>query len=66
MMLIDVQIAFGVNREIERGVLRQQREHMVKEPDAGGEAALARAVEREFQMDLGLGSFAIDGRSARH
>ena len=37
VMLIDVQIALGLDRQIERRVLGQQREHVVEEADAGGD-----------------------------
>ena len=66
VVLIDVQIALGLHVQIDRRVLRQQREHVIEEADAGGNLALPRAVEIQLDANLGFGGFAIDGGGARH
>ena len=66
VVLIDVQIALGLHGQIDRRVLGQQRQHVVEEADAGGDLALARAVEIQLEADLGLGGLAIDGGGAGH
>ncbi len=66
VMLIDVEIARGRDREIERGVLGQQGQHVVEEADAGGNAGLARAFEQQFQVDVGFGSLAVDFGGSGH
>ena len=60
VVLIDVQIADGLDRQVEGRVLGQQRQHVVEEAHAGGDLRLAAAVERQFQFDVGFGRFALD------
>ena len=66
VVLIDVQVALGADREVDHRVLRQQREHVVEEADAGGDVGLAGAVEIERERDLRLGGLAVDGGGAGH
>ena len=63
-MWIDVQIAFGLDREVDEAVLGEQGEHVIEETDAGGEVRLAGAVEIQRQLDRGLGSLALKARRA--
>ena len=37
VMIIDVQIPVGFDRQIEQAMLGEQREHVVEEPDAGAD-----------------------------
>ena len=74
-MLIDVQVALGLDRQVDRRVLGQQREHVVEEADAGGDLAPGRCrrglrsrlilVSAVFAANLGgAGALAVDdGRS---
>ncbi len=66
VVLIDVQIALCLHVQINRRVLRQQREHVVEEPDAGGNLALPGAIEIQLNANLGFSGFTIDGGSAGH
>ena len=50
VVLVDVQVALGVDRQIDRRVLGQQRQHVVEEADAGGDLGLPDAVEVQFQL----------------
>ncbi len=66
VVLIDLQIAGRLDRQIPGGVLPQQGEHVVEEPDARVDLRLARAVERHLELHVGLGRFALDVGSSRH
>ena len=43
-----------------RGVLGQQRQHVVEEADAGRDLRRGRAVEIDLQADIGFGRLAFD------
>ncbi len=60
MVLIDAQVALGLDRKIDRGVLGQQREHVVQEAHARADLGAACAVDLQRQLDLGLGRFALN------
>ena len=60
---IDLQIALGVDVEVDQAVPREQVEHVIEEPDAGLDAARAGAVEIERQ--LGSWSLWSGGRFRR-
>jgi hypothetical protein len=60
VVLIDIQIANGVEREIERGVFGQKREHVVEKPDAGGDLRRSAAVEVQFELNVGFSRFTND------
>ena len=45
VVLIDLQVAGGLDGQIEGRVLGQQREHVIEEADAGGDLRLAAAVQ---------------------
>ncbi len=51
VVLIDVEIAGGVDRQIEGAVPRHEIEHVVEEADAGTVVEPAPPVERERQRD---------------
>ena len=52
VVLVDVQVALGANREVDRGVLGQQRQHVVEKADAGGDIGLARAIQVERELNV--------------
>ena len=49
VVLIDVQVALGLNVQVDRRVLGQQRQHVIEEADAGGDLRCARAVEVQLE-----------------
>ena len=59
-MLIDVEIPCGVNPQVEGPVPRHQLQHVIEKPDAGADAILPLAVERDRQFDLRLGGLPVD------
>ena len=66
VVLIDVQIALGANRQIDRRVLGEQRQHVVEKADAGRDVGLARAVQVERELDVRFGGLAVDGGGSCH
>ena len=66
VMLIDVQVADRFNRQVEHGVFRQEREHVIQKTHARGNLGISRAVEIQFQLDLGFRRFALNGCGACH
>ena len=58
-----MQVALRRHGQIELAVPGQVREHVIEEADAGGDFALARAVEIEAQVDLRFVGFAVDFRA---
>ena len=66
VVLVDVEIAFGGDGEIECAVAREEIEHVIEKTDAGGDFGFAAAVEREAEADVGFGGFAADGGGAGH
>ena len=64
VMLIDVEIAARVDRQVERAVPREQLQHVIEKADAGAHVVPALAVERERQRDLRLRRPSIDYRAA--
>jgi hypothetical protein len=60
VVLVDVEIAFRVDLQIERAVTREELEHVIQEPDAGRDRVAAASLERQRHPDLRLGCLAID------
>jgi hypothetical protein len=61
-MRIHMQIAFAFQFHIERPMLRHQREHVIKEANAGRNRRLPRPIYVEGQRNLGLSRFTFDAR----
>ena len=59
-MAFDLDVALGVDGEIEAGVAAQRREHVVVERDAGGDVHGSGAVEIELDDDVGFLGLAFD------
>ncbi len=65
VMLVDMEIAAGLNRKVEEAVTGEALEHVVKEGHAGVDRAASRAVELERNLDFGLARLALDLGRAR-
>ncbi len=55
VMVVDVQVALGMHRQVENRVARQLVQHVIEEPDARAVLVLPGAVEVERHRHLGLG-----------
>ena len=64
VMLIDVEIALGLDAQVEAAVAREELQHVIEEPDAGRDVVLAPPVEDERQADNRFGGPPIDYRAA--
>ena len=64
VVLIDVEVAGRVQRQVEAAVPREQLEHVIEEADAGADVVAALAVDDQPSADLRLGRLPIE-RGAR-
>ena len=62
--MIDMEIAIGLDRDIDARMPGQQIEHMVEEADTGRYLGYARAIEVYRNLNVGLLGLALDGRCA--
>jgi hypothetical protein len=62
VVIVNVQIALGADGYIQERMARELLQHVVEKADSGGDFAIARSVEVNFDLDLGLVRFA--GNSA--
>ncbi len=65
---VDLHVTFGTHREVGQGVLRERREHVIVERDAGVDRAGAGAIEVKAQLDARLARGSRDrcGAAAAH
>ena len=66
VVLIDIQIAFRGNFQIERAVARNQIEHVIEEANARGHARSSATVEIQLQANVGFISLAVNGGGSGH
>ena len=64
VVLIDVQVALGLQRQVEAAVPREQLQHVVEEADAGADVVAALAVDRQRAADVGLLGAPVEFRRA--
>ncbi len=60
VVLVDVEVALCVDRQIESAVASDEVEHVIEEADAGGNFGFSAAVKIQLQMDVGLFGVAMD------
>ena len=60
VVLVHLQVAGGLELQVEVAVGREQVQHVVQEGDAGIDLDAAAAVQFQFQVDLGFPGFAVD------
>jgi hypothetical protein len=60
MMLVDMEVAAGLDHEVEEAMACETLKHMVEERHAGLDRAAAAAVEVERYLYLGLARLAFD------
>ena len=64
VVLIDMEIALGLERDVDQGVPRKLLDHMVEEADAGRDLEGAGPIEIDTGRDRGLLGAALDGCAA--
>ena len=60
VVVVDVQVALGLDRHVDQRMARQLLQHMVEEADAGGDVEAAGAVDIDGDRDRGLLGLAAD------
>ena len=63
---VDVGVALGLHGEVDQRVPGERVEHVVVEPDAGGDVGAAGAVEVDLDEDLGLLGLPLDACGPGH
>jgi hypothetical protein len=66
VVAVDVQVALGLDSQVDRAVAGNLVEHMVEETDAGSQLRLAAAVEVDDHSDLRFSGIADDFGNAAH
>src|SRR5581483_4619644 len=66
VMAVDMQVTGGLHGQVERAVPAELRQHVVEEPDPGGDVHLPGAVEVDLDEDPGLLRAALDAPLASH
>src|SRR2546421_10534576 len=64
MMIVDFQIAFAGNFEVEQSVFRKQLEHMIEKWEAGADARAAIAIQIQLDAHVRLFRFSANHRLA--
>ena len=64
VVLVDLEVAVGVDGEVEQAVVGERAEEVVVEADPGVDPGVARAIEAERDRDLGLGGRPGDRHAA--
>src|SRR5947208_6275894 len=65
-MLIDVEVAFGFDGEVEGAVAGNELEHVVEETDSRGDAGFSAAVQIQANADIGFVGVAMDCGCSGH
>jgi hypothetical protein len=63
-MMIDVQVAFGLNGNIHARMPRKQVEHVIEKADASRDRRAASSVEINFDLDVGFLGLSLYGALA--
>src|SRR6476659_2135567 len=63
VVLIDMQVAFGLQEDVDHRMARELLDHVIEEADAGLDCIGAAAVEVDGRGDGGLLGAALDGRA---
>lgn len=66
VMLIDVEVTCGFEREIERSVPCDKIEHVIEKSNSGGDARLAFAIKIETHADIRLVCLAVQRCNSWH
>ena len=66
VVLIDLQVSFGSDVEVDETVTGEEGEHVVEKADAGIDPGGTGTVQIETEFDLGFGGLAADGGGTGH
>src|SRR6266545_1814506 len=61
VVLIDIEVAGGPERQVEAAVAGEQLQHVVEEADAGVDLVAALALDAEGAVNAGFARVALDG-----
>lgn len=64
MVIINVQVANRLDREVDAGMAGEEIEHMVEKADAGRDIGHAGTIEVHGDLDVGFLGLALDRRGA--
>ena len=64
VVVIDMQIALGLDRNVDARMPRQQVQHVIEEADAGRDRRTALPVEIDLDLDVGFLGLALHGAYA--
>ncbi len=64
VVIVHVEVAFDLNLQIHQAVFGKQREHVIKETNAGIDLGFTRAIDGEAELDVGFGGGAGNARAA--
>ena len=62
VVFVDIDVALGLDRQIEESMFRHQLQHMVEEPDACVDLPLATAIQCPGNLDVGFLRGPVDRR----
>src|SRR5207244_5109903 len=60
MVLIDVEIAPGLQRQVEAAVPREELQHVIEKADPGPDVVAPLSIDREAPFDVRLGRPAVE------
>ena len=66
VVVVDVQVALGLDRDVEARMPGQEVKHVIEETDTGRDRRTAAAVEIDGDLDVGFLGGTFDGRLAHH
>ncbi len=64
VVMIDMQIAVGLYRDVDARMPRQKIEHVIEKADSGRDIGLAGAIQIDRHLNVGFLGFSFDRRRA--
>ena len=61
MVMVDVQVALGLDRDVDARVPREQIEHVIEKANTGRDRRATRAIEIDFDLNVGFLGLSLDG-----
>ena len=60
VVVVDMQVALRLHGQVKQSVLGQERQHVVKEPDAGLDVGFSGSIQVDRERDVGLGGLSLN------